>query len=43
MARLVAANAYIGAEPLVEALRQGADMAWRADFESAFAIVPLGP
>ncbi len=41
-ARLVAANAYIGAEPLVEALRQGADVvvAGRTS-DPALAIAPL--
>ncbi|MBX6741951.1 MAG: DUF1446 domain-containing protein [Acetobacteraceae bacterium] len=41
-ARLVAANAYIGAEPLIEALRQGADVvvAGRTS-DPALAIAPL--
>lgn len=41
-ARLVAANAYIGAEPLVEALRHGADVvvAGRTS-DPALAIAPL--
>lgn len=41
-ARLVAANAYIGAEPLVDALRQGADVvvAGRTS-DPALAIAPL--
>ncbi|WP_240046556.1 acyclic terpene utilization AtuA family protein [Paracraurococcus ruber] len=41
-ARLVSANAYIGAEPLVEALRQGADVvvAGRTS-DPALAIAPL--
>jgi len=41
-ARLVAANAYIGAEPLIEALRQGADVVVVGrTSDPALAIAPL--